>query len=373
MRNKEIIILANYDVGLYNFRLELIQELLRRGYEVTVSSPYGEKIECLKQMGVRYIPVKMERHGVNIWNELKLLFYYLKLLKIEKPYLVLTYTIKPNIYGGLSARINNIPYIENITGLGSALENKNLLNKVLILLYKISVKRADYVFFQNKKNLQFFIKNKIIQNNYGLIPGSGVNTRQFPLLSYPMDKTIEFVFISRIMREKGINEYLKAASIIKKKFPYTRFHICGFCEEAYENIIKNYEKQGVIIYHGMVDDIRKILNFTHCTIHPSYHEGMSNVCLESASSGRPIITTNIDGCKETVKENVSGFLVEPGDLKILVKKIEEFIHLSWDEKRQMGVYGRNYVKKHFERKLVVRSYMKQINEINKRKDKYVNI
>lgn len=363
MKTKKILFLVNHDIVIYNFRKELVERLLEEGYEVYISSPYGERIEYLISMGCHYIETRINRHGTNIIEDLNLLRAYKRIMKEISPEVVLTYTIKPNIYGGMAAQSLDIPYIANITGLGSAVENGGIMQKISVLLYKRAFRKIQTVFFQNKENQQFFEENKIAIGKHKTIPGSGVNVDEFQLLKYPSSETVEFIYISRIMKEKGIEQYLAAAKYIREKYPFTRFHILGFCEEDYEDILKQYEKQGVIEYHGMVNDIKPYLKRTHCTIHPTYYpEGMSNVLLESAASGRPVITTNRSGCREIVNENITGYLVAPKKQNELIQKIEEFIQLPHNIKEKMGKNARRKVKKEFDRQIVVDTYAVEIEK-----------
>lgn len=363
---KKILILVNHDVVIYNFRKELVERLLKDEYEVYISSPYGERIDDLIALGCKYIEASIARHGTNIIEELKLLYYYKKIIKELNPDVVLSYTIKPNIYGGMACNSLDIPYIANITGLGTAVENKGIMQKITIILYKRAFKKINCLFFQNTENRQFFIDNNIAVDKHRLIPGSGVNLEQFSILEYPFDETIEFTFISRIMKEKGIDQYIEAAQFIRNKYSNTRFHICGFCEEAYEDRLKELQEQGIVIYHGMQRDVRVILQKTHCTIHPTYYpEGMSNVLLESSACARPIITTNRSGCRETVNDGVSGYIVEQKNSNDLIDKIEKFLKLSHEKKKQMGLAGRNKVEREFDRKIVVEAYMGEIEKCYK--------
>ncbi len=360
-KNNKILFLVNHDIVIYNFRKELVEKLLSEGYDVYVSSPYGERIDDLVAMGCHFIDTKIDRHGINPIKDLFLIKFYKGIIKKINPKVVLTYTIKPNIYGGIASKRYNIPYIANITGLGTAVENKSILQFITIRLYKYSFKKIKTVFFQNQENKDFFENKKIALSRHKLIPGSGVNLEYFHLLEYPSDKTIEFVFISRIMKEKGIDQYLEAAKFIRNKYFNTRFHICGFCEESYQKILENYEEKGIIIYHGMIRDIREILKIIHCTIHPSYYpEGISNVLLESAACGRPLITTNRSGCKEIVKENYNGYLINPQDLNSLIQQIEKFIFLESQEKRELGLNSRIFVEKYFDRQIVVNEYLNEV-------------
>src|SRR5699024_7826186 len=359
---KKVLILVNHDVVIYNFRLEIVEKLLEEQYEVYVSSPYGERIDDLIELGCEYIDSSVSRHGTNIIEDFKLLLHYREIMKEVQPDIVLTFTIKPNIYGGMACRLLNIPYIANITGLGTAVENGGLMQKITVMLYKVAFKKIKCVFFQNKENQQFFIDRKIALGKHQLLPGSGVNLERFPLLDYPDDEIVKFVFISRIMKEKGIEQYLEAATYIKEKFPNTEFHICGFCEENYEDTLKDFEDRGIIIYHGMVRNIVDILKNMHCTIHPTYYpEGMSNVLLESAACGRPLITTDRSGCREIINQEKNGYLVKIKDNKDLIGKIEQFLQLNSVKKNEMGIQGRHKVEDEFDRKIIVNSYLSQIN------------
>lgn len=359
---KKVLFLVNHDVVIYNFRRELVERLIEEGDEVIISSPYGERIELLKEMGCKYIEVKFDRHGKNPLAELKLLTYYKKLISTVKPDMIFSYTIKPNLYGAIAASKCNIPIVVNITGLGTAVEYPSLMQKCMIELYKYAFRNVQTVFVQNEENRQFFIDNNIAVDKLKLLPGSGVNLKYFHILEYPNDEQIRFVFISRIMKEKGIDQYLAAAKYIKNKYPFTKFYICGFCEEEYGDILKEYEKKGIITYQGLVMNIRDVLKYTHCTIHPTYYpEGLSNVLLESCASGRPIITTDRSGCKEVVVDGLNGFIVKERDEKDLISKIETFLKLDYISKRTLGLNGRNKVEKEFDRKIVINKYMEEIN------------
>lgn len=360
--NKEIILfLVNHDIVIYNFRRELVERLLNDGYEVYISSPYGKRIEYLINMGCRYKEIQIDRHGINPFKDIDIIKEYIKLIEETKPKAILTYTIKPNIYGAIAAKKTNIPVIANITGLGLAVESGGLLQKITILMYKYAFFYVRTVFFQNEENMQFFRDKKIALGKHKLLPGSGVNLQHFCPLDYPTDGIIEFVFISRIMKEKGIDQYLAAAKYIRNKYPFTRFHICGFCEEEYEDILKDYQNKDIIKYHGLIEDVREILKITHCTIHPTYYpEGMSNVLLESCACARPIITTDRSGCREIVDNGINGYIVKPKDTNDLIEKIEMFLALNHKKKEEMGLNARKKVEQEFDRKIVVTKYIKEI-------------
>jgi len=356
-----ILFLVNHEIVIYNFRKELVCELIKKEYNVYISSPIGEKTKKLEEIGAKVIPIKIDRHGKSISTDFILIINYLRLIRKIKPLTVLTYTIKPNIYGGFACRLLKVPCIVNITGLGTAVERDGLMQKLTVLLYKISMKYAQCIFFQNEENMNFFKKKHITDSKYKLLPGSGVNLKEYRLLPYPKSNQIHFLFIARVMKEKGIEEYLHTAKHIKEKYPNTFFHILGFCEEQYDNVLSKYQKDGIIQYHGLVDNVINHHAYSSCTIHPSYYpEGISNVLLESCACGRPIITTSRSGCKEVVKPNVNGFLFEPKNKLQLIDKVEEFISLTKDEKERMGIEGRKLVEKDFNRDIIIQSYLDEI-------------
>lgn len=358
-----IIILSNSAMGLFKFRKELLDELIKQNHEVYVSVPNDEYTTKLEQLGCKYIQTEIDRRGTNPLTDLKLMLTYVKMIFKLRADVVLTYTIKPNVYGGIACGLTKTPYVANITGLGSAVENKGRLQKVTLALYALGLKNASCVFFQNEENFTFVKKHLNIKAKKRLIPGSGVNLRQFRLLDYPDDSTVEFAFISRIMKEKGIDYYLEAAECIRERFPKTVFHVCGYCEESYEPRLKSLEEKGIVKYHGMLEDVREMLARAHCIVHPTYYpEGMSNVLLESAACGRPIITTDRSGCREIVVPGVSGFIVKQNSTRDLVDTIEQFLNLSYAQKVKMGLAGREKVEKEFDRRLVVESYLREIKE-----------
>lgn len=360
MRGK-ILIVSNVTAGLASFRSELI-ETLSKEYEVIVLASDNGRKDKLEALGARVTNVKMELHGTNPLKEMKIVSYYKKEMRKIKPKIVLTYTIKPNIYAGMAAASLGIPYIANITGLGPAVENGGMIQTITIPLYRYGLRKAQKVFFQNTANRDFMIKNKMVKN-YDILPGSGVNLEKYTVQPYPQKGTVDFVFISRVVKEKGIDQYLDAAKAIRIKHPETRFHICGNCEGDYIKILNKLNANGTIIYHGRIDDIADMHRQCCCTIHPSFYpEGMSNVLLESCACGRPIITTDRPGCREIVDDGVNGYSVKQKDSADLIEKIEKFLSLSWEQRKDMGLAGRAKVEREFDRNIVVRKYIDEIRK-----------
>lgn len=374
-RNKEskaILIFVNHDVVIYNFRLELVERLLSEGYEVHISSPYGERIDDLVAIGAKYHEIFIDRHGMNPIAEFFILKEYKKLIASIRPIIALGFTIKPNIYGAMAAKAFHIPFIANITGLGMAVEKGGAIQRFTLLLYKIAFTNVQTVFFQNEENMAFFKKQQIASDMHKLLPGSGVNLDRYPLTAYPRcgdgkkGETIKFAFISRIMKEKGIEQYLMAAEEIQKRYPVTEFHVCGFCEPEYKGRLEEMEKKGIVIYHGMIKNVAGFISKMNCIIHPTYYpEGLSNVLLEACSSGRPIITTDRAGCREVVNNNVNGYIVHEKKSKELVHAIEKFINLNYKQKKEMGLEARKLVEKKYDRQIVIEQYMKEIHAIEK--------
>lgn len=367
----KILILANNDVGLYKFRKELISELLHPGSflsdrvaepcEVFISLPNGDFVSKLVDMGCTFIDTPLERHGTNLIAELKLKNRYKEIIREVNPDIVFSYTIKPNIYGGMACKSLKVPCVMNITGLGTAVENGGIMQKIMLCLYRLALPGAKKVFFQNAENESFFTKHGLAIGKHDMLPGSGVNVDQYSILEYPSEDTIEFAFISRIMKEKGIDQYLEAARVIRKKYPQTRFHICGACEPEYNGELQKMVDDNTVIYHGLVKDISAIHKITHCTVHPTYYpEGMSNVLLEACASGRPIITTDRAGCREIIDDQINGFVVKQKDSNDLIEKLERFINLSYEQKKAMGLAARAKVEKDFNRQIVVRKYIEEL-------------
>ena len=365
----KILILANNDVGLYKFRKELIESFINQNHEVYISLPKGEYVTSLEMMGCQYIRTEFDRRGMNPLKDLKLLSFYWKIIKKIRPDVVLTYTIKPNIYGGIICRLKHVPYLTNITGLGTAIENESILSLILMIMYKLAIKKSANVFFQNAENKRYFEEKHLVKDNTSLIPGSGVNLNEHAFEEYPQDDgAIRFLFVGRIMKDKGIGELLECAKEIYKKQLNVRFDIVGgFDEEVYRNTITGLEQKGILKYYGHQNDVHAFIKSHHATILPSYHEGLSNVLLETAATGRPIIASNIAGCKETFEEGISGIGFEPKDGKSLFLAVERFIELPYDKKRMMGIRGREKIEKEFDRNIVIAAYINQINIIKEKK------
>lgn len=365
MRKLKILILANDTTYAYNLRNEIIERLVADGHAVVVASQPLLLQEKLKGLGCRLVDIETNRHGKNPVADLSLLMKFRKVLLNEKPDVVLTYNIKPNAYGGMACRMTRTSYLPNITGLGTAVEYPGLMQRISTKLYKAGVAGADCVFFQNEENRQFFIDHNMMPKKARtrVLPGSGVSLKRHKAMPYPDDgDRINFLFVARVMREKGIDLYLGAAKQIYEKHKDVMFHICGQCDdEKYIDLLKEADKSGYIKYHGEQKDMIPFFRMAHCIVHPSYYpEGMSNVLLEAAAHCRPVIATDRAGCRETVDDGTSGFVIPIKDENALVAALEKFAALTWERRRDMGLAGRAKIEREFDRQIVVRAYREEI-------------
>ncbi len=377
MADKPLIaLLTNNDDDVYCFRLELVQAILSCGFRMLISCPDGPKFEVMEEVGLKkgesflYDNPPIDRRGTNVVNDAKLMLHYWKLFKTHKPAVILTYTAKPNVYASLVAHMLHIPVINNVTGLGSVLKESGLKQKFIMWLFKMAYRGSACIMFQNSTNMQLAKDMGWVKGESRLIPGSGVALERYPVQEYPdggngVDgEPIVFNYIGRILHDKGVDDYIEAAKQIKKEYPNTEFNMLGFIEPTenhYEAELEELGKQGIVFYRGSQKDVKPWIKRAHAIIHPStYGEGMSNVLLENASSGRVIITTDNPGCRETVVDGESGYIYPGGDVDALVEKIEHFLAMDNQQRETMGKVGRSHVEANFSREVVVQAYKNEI-------------
>lgn len=360
-----IVILTNADIGLYKFRRELVEKLCKEN-EVYIVLPNGEFIEPLKQLGCKFIPFEFNRRGTDPIADVGQVKRYVKLLTELKPDVVLTYTIKPNVYGGLACQMRKIPYIVNVTGLGTTIENGGLMAFISTTLYRVGLKGASCVFFQNKDNQKLFVDKKIVRGKTRLIPGSGVNLQAHCVEQYPDDQDgIRFLFVGRIMKDKGIGELLEAIHLIHQENAKVTLDIVGWCDEDYSDALKKAEQEGAIRYHGLQPDVHPFYKNCHCAVLPSYHEGTANVMLEASSTGRPVITTRVPGCQETFDEGITGFGCEARNTGSLAEAMRKFLFITQDRRREMGLAARTKMEMEYDRNFVLKAYQEEIETNSK--------
>lgn len=364
----KILMLSNFGLGLYKFRSELIQKLISHGHELHVAFPKDNYEGKIKDLGCFFWNTPIDRRGMNPLKDIKLLYSYKTIIKKVQPNLVMTFTVKPNIYGGLITRLYKIPTISTITGLGTSLNKSIILKFMITFLYKISLKKSFCVFFQNETNKEFFAQSILTNQRMILVPGSGVNIKEFSYSDYPIDdKIIRFIYIGRIMKEKGIVELIEAFRILHREYENLQLDIIGFCEDGLDNLINESVKEGIINYYGQQDNIIPYIEKSHALVLPSHHEGLSNVLLEACSIGRPVLASNIPGCIEVFDDGISGFAFAVNDVKSLIDALRLFITLDYEKKRTMGLEARKKISNHFDRNLVIEKYIEQIKVIEENK------
>lgn len=355
-----ILIVINSSGGLYDFRNELLLRLLEH-HRVIISLPDTVKVKELEEEGCEIITTPINRRGVNPKEDAKLFWEYRKLLKQIKPDLVLTYTIKPNIYGGFACRLLGVPYIATITGLGGAFDRKGLFLKMIVTMYRMGLKKAEYVFFQNTENRDIFAGYHIQGKKERLVNGSGVNLERHRFEEYPKGEKTTFLFVGRVMKERGILEYLEAAVRLHKED--VEFAILGYCDEDYQDLLNEYEEKGIVSQWGFHTEVHPFLAKASAIVVASFHEGMSNALIEAAATGRPVIASNISGCKEAFEEGVTGFGFQPGDADDLIRAMEGFLELPLEKKAAMGKAARGKMEREFDRRMVVGAYVDAVSEI----------
>ena len=349
---KRILIVTNHSYMFWQFRKELV-EALQREHEVILAMPFVGHEEDFRKMGIECIPVSMNRRGVNPFAEAKLLRDYKRLLQKISPDFVLTYSIKPNIYMGLLCSCKKIPYYANVQGLGTAFQ-KPVLAGFVTVLYRIAFRKVKYVFFENKENAREFGERNIVSaDRQVVLPGAGINLEKYKMEPYPNHSRVHFLYLGRIMKEKGIEELFYAVRRLKEENEDFVLDLAGFFEDIYKKQVEELEQLGIAHFYGFQSDPRPFYAEADCVVLPSYHEGMSNVLLEAAATGRPVITSNIPGCRESVENGKSGLLVEAKNKEMLYQAMKKMLHCSREEREKMGKAGREKMKREFRKEAVV--------------------
>jgi len=365
-----ILIVSNTSWYLHNFRLGLIESLLGQGYKVSTLSPEDQYSDKLIQKGCHHIHLVMDNKGLNPINDLMMRKILSEHYREVNPNLIMHYTIKPVIYGSMAAAKLGIPFISNITGLGTAFIKRNWITWLVKRLYRLSQKKADYIFFQNADDKELFEKEKLIPNNVlqEVIPGTGIDTDHFNQQPYPESNPVIFLLIARMLWDKGVGEFVEAARQIKSEFSDVRFQLLGFLDVINRTAISHQQmqiwtEQGVIEYLGETDDVRQHIASSSCVVLPSYREGLPRTLLEAASIGRPIIATDVTGCREVVDHGVNGYLSKAKDASDLAEKMKDMIRLSVDERREMGLRGRKKIEQNFDEKIILQKIVNRIESV----------
>lgn len=355
-----ILIATNHSYMFYRFRKELVEALMQE-HEVILSTPFVGHEDDLQAMGLRCIDTEIDRRSINPFKDMKLLKTYQKLLDEIQPELVITYSIKPNIYMGSACKAKDIPYVINVQGLGTSFE-KPVLSSVVSVMYRSALRNAKAVFFENEENGQFFLhKNIISAQQMKILPGAGINLDEYRYVPLRDDGVCSFLFVGRIMKEKGVDEFFAAARTIKAELgKKVAFDVVGFYEDAYKETVDQLVADEVIKFHGFQTDVHPFYEAADCVVLPSYHEGMSNVLLEAAASGRALITSDIPGCREAVEDGVSGYLCPAKDADALYEAMRRFVELPENCRGELGRRGRERMEQRFSKTAVVAETIKHL-------------
>lgn len=361
---KKIAIITNSTNGLYSFRKELVESLVQSELSVWIIAPISSRSAYFRELGCEIVEIQMENRGTNPIKDLALFLKYDRIMRNIKPDVVFTYTVKPNTYAGFLCGIKKIPYLVNITGLGEAIEHKGLLAKIVLTLYRLGLKKARWVFFQNASNQELFRQKKLVSEKCSVLPGSGVNLSYHTFQEYPKEtENIRFLFIGRMLKDKGMDELLEVIPQIKEQFPQVTFTFVGEVTELYATKIAKMERQKLLVSVGQQPEVRGFIKESHATILPSYHEGTANVLLESAAAGRPVLASKVPGCQETFEEGITGIGFQSKDTSDLKRAILAFLELSYEQKKEMGRAARKKMEAEYDRQIVVKAYIEKLKEL----------
>ena len=358
---KRILILTNHSFMLWQFRRELIMALQDRGCQVIIGVPFGDHIDDFERIGCKMIDTPLERRGLNPIRDMKLYRQYVRIITEENPDLVITYSIKPNVYGGYACRKLSVPYCVNVQGLGSAFQ-KPMVARLVTAMYKVAVKEAKVVFFENEGNARYFRKKNITpEAQQVVLRGAGINLEFWTQKPYPRNQHVRFLYLGRLMREKGITELFEACRRLHDEGEEFLLDLVGFFEDEYKQQMEDLVSWGIAKFHGFQSDARPFYEQADCVVLPSYHEGMSNVLLEAAATGRPVIASFIPGCRETFSFlERSGLTCRAQDANSLYRAMKYFLSLDWEERNEMGLAGRERMREQFAKEEVVEQTLEAI-------------
>jgi glycosyltransferase involved in cell wall biosynthesis len=377
-----VMIALNSAWNLLNFRSELIKALLAHGHQVILVAPADEHVKELEALGTRFVDLPIRAHGTSPFADLVIFWRFIKLMRTERPDVLLAYTAKPNIYGGLAGRWLGVPVINNITGLGSVFIRGDWLARVLVTLYRLSLTRSKRVFFQNPDDHRLFTEMGLVRNEQcSVLPGSGVDLRRFQPVPLPrlrcidnvedrFDKDRHFVFllVARLLKDKGVQEFAEAARLLKPRYPWVEFALLGFQDAQNPNAVANeqlasWQAQGWVSYWGSSADVREQLARADCVVLPSYREGTPRTLLEAAAMERPLVATDVPGCREVVRHGVNGLLCQPRNARDLAEKMQAMLMLSPATLAQWGSESRRWVEQHFDEQIVIREYLQALDAL----------
>jgi glycosyltransferase involved in cell wall biosynthesis len=369
----KIVICINTAWNLLNFRAGLIKALVAQGHEVVAVAPTDEYAPRLAAFGCRFVPLHMDNGGTHPLRDALLLWRFWQLLRRERPGVFLGYTVKPNVYGSLAAHWLGIPVVNNIAGLGAVFIRDGWLVRVVRALYRVALLRSATVFFQNDDDRQLFIGGRLVHAEATeLLPGSGVDLARFTLAparaAVDANRKFRFLLIARMLRDKGVVEYVEAAKLLSARWPQAEFCLLGFLDAQNPTAISRAEMDhwvatGVVNYLGVSDDVRNEIATADCVVLPSYREGTPRTLLEAAAMGRPIVATDAVGCREVVEDGRNGYLCKVRDAADLAEKMERMLSLTQQQRLEMGLRGREKMEREFDEQIVIGKYLSAIQKL----------
>ena len=373
----KLLIMTNTTWNLVNFRSGLIAALVSRGFDVVAVAPDDEYRDRLRELGCRYVPLNMDNQGTHPVKDALLLWRYVVVLLRLRPAVVLSYTVKPNIYASLAARLVGVTVINNVSGLGTAFLRGGWLGGVVCSLYRVALRRSHRVFFQNEEDRQVFIEKRLVAPaRTGLLPGSGIDLVHFSPLAVEGSSLrngagLVFLMVARLLWDKGVLEFVEAARRVKALFPESRFQLLGFLDVKNQTAVgrsdvEAWVKEGVVEYLGTSDDVRPFLAAADCVVLPSYREGTPRSLLEAAAMGRPLLATDVPGCREVVIDGVNGLLCRLRDSVDLAEKMMQMITMPMSALLQMGQESRRLAETRFDEQIVINKYLEAIDEVTGR-------
>lgn len=370
-----VAIVINTSWNIWNFRRGLINALQAAGHEVLAIAPpdeYSARLET--ELGCRYVPIHMENKGTNPVKDAQLTRRFYRIYRRERPDVVLQYTIKPNIYGTLAARLAGIPSINNVSGLGTVFIIQNFVSRVALRLYRLAFRFPHRVFFQNDDDRQLFLLHHLVRPEVtDLLPGSGIDTQRFqPAAEFRRQQPFTFLMIARVLYEKGVAEYFEAAQLVRAAVPGTRVQLLGGLDESgnigvKRAVLDEWLRAGHVEYLGTSDDVAAHLHLADCAVLPSYREGTPKTLLEAAALGKPLVTTDVPGCRETVVDGQNGLLCQVRDGADLAAKMLQIVQLPDEALRAMGRASRQLAEQKFDERIVLDKYLRVINELKPRR------
>ncbi|MER9327568.1 glycosyltransferase family 4 protein [Mesorhizobium sp. M0488] len=366
-----MFISVNTSWNVVNFRKGLIEALQGQGYDVVIAAPRDAYSSLISDMGCRYIQVEMDNSGTSPFRDMMLLWRYWRMLRRENPLAFVSFTIKPNVFGSIAANFAGVPAINNISGLGTAFARGGLLQEIAKTLYRVALARSKTVFFQNDDDRMLFVNERLVRKNQtALLPGSGVDLARFspPPGQRPRSGATVFLLVARLLWDKGVGEFIEAARLVRSKVPAARFQLLGFLDVENRTAVgrarvEQWVEEGLIEHLGATDDVRPFLTAADCIVLPSYREGTPRALLEAAAMGKPLIATDVPGCKEVVDHAVNGFLCKVRDAGDLANRMIEFAMMDDAAKDRMGMESRKKVERQFSERIVIEKYLRQMEEL----------